>query len=146
MDHLTNEKRSWNMGQVRSKNTKPELLLRSTLHKKGFRFRINGQVSKKTTVNGYLPGKPDIVLKKYKSVIFVHGCFWHQHKDCYKSLRPKTNIDFWNKKLDRNVQRDQENKKLLENLGWKVIIVWECQIYDNISDIMDNIERVLNES
>jgi DNA mismatch endonuclease (patch repair protein) len=109
--------RSALMRSVRSRDTVIEVSLRSMLHRAGFRFRKN--------VNT-LPGKPDIVLPKYRAVVFVHGCFWHQHVGCKKSSRPKTNIDFWNSKLERNVERDKANIKLLEERGWKVLIVWEC--------------------
>lgn len=119
MDSLTPEKRSWNMSRIPSKNTKPEELVRKFLFSKGFRYRKNDK---------RLPGKPDIVLPKYKTVIFVNGCFWHNHKDCQGSRLPKTNTDFWGRKLEVNVVRDQNNYQLLEQKGWKVIIFWECYL------------------
>ena len=106
------------MASVASKNTKPEKIVRSLLHKHGYRFRIH----KKD-----LQGKPDIVLPKYRTVIFVHGCFWHQHKGCPKSARPRTRTEFWDKKLDENIKRDCNNLASLEKAGWTVRIVWECQ-------------------
>ena len=117
-DIFAPEKRHEIMQNVRTKNTAPEIKLRSLLHKNGFRFRVNRKD---------LPGKPDIVLPKYRAVIFVHGCFWHGH-DCPRGQRPQTNADFWNQKIDRNVIRDKSDVSLLESLGWRVLIVWECEI------------------
>lgn len=107
------------MSAVRSKDTQPELIVRKLAHKLGYRFRLYRKD---------LPGKPDLVFPKYRVCIFLHGCFWHQHKGCKRSARPKTNTDFWNTKLDKNVERDQRIKKQLEKLGWKVVTIWECQI------------------
>lgn len=106
------------MAGVRSRDTKPELLVRSLLHRLGYRFRLH---------RSDLPGKPDIVLPKYKTVLFVHGCFWHQHRDCPASARPTSNVEYWNKKLDSNVKRDVASKAKLEDLGWRVLTVWECE-------------------
>lgn len=117
-DVFAPEKRHEIMQNVKTKNTAPEIKLRSLLHKNGFRFRVNRKD---------LPGKPDIVLPKYRAVIFVHGCFWHGH-DCPRGQRPQTNADFWNQKIDRNVIRDKSDVSLLESLGWRVLIVWECEI------------------
>lgn len=117
-DIFAPEKRHEIMQNVKTKNTAPEIKLRSLLHKNGFRFRVNRKD---------LPGKPDIVLPKYRAVIFVHGCFWHGH-DCPRGQRPQTNADFWNQKIDRNVIRDKSDVSLLERLGWRVLIVWECEI------------------
>ncbi|MBP8081997.1 MAG: DNA mismatch endonuclease Vsr [Spirochaetes bacterium] len=128
MDHLTKEKRSWNMSRIGSKNTKPEMIIRSALHKKGYRFRLNGIVSRKIYWKGVLPGKPDIVLLKYKTAIFIHGCFWHGHKNCKRSGIPKTNVDYWLKKLDKNKERDKKAVKELKKTGLKVIVIWECNI------------------
>ncbi len=121
-DHLTPEKRSWNMAQIKGKNTKPELIVRSLIQQAGYRFTVNGPKNKK------LPGKPDIVLPKYKTVIFVHGCFWHRHKNCPRAAAPKTNVEFWEKKLDRNVDNDRKHARELRRLGWHVLTVWECQL------------------
>jgi len=120
VDQLTKERRSWNMGQVRGKNTKPELIVRSLLHREGFRFRLH----KKD-----LPGKPDIVLPKYNTIIFVHGCFWHRHPNCHDASIPKTRKDFWVKKFGDNVNRDKKNQSMLRDIGWNVLIVWECETF-----------------
>ena len=120
-DNLTTEQRKKAMSSVRQQDTKPEKLVRSILHKLGFRFRKN--VSS-------IAGKPDIVLPKYKTIIFVHGCFWHQHKNCRKAARPTSNTEFWNTKLDKNVKRDKQTVKELKSLGWKVLTVWTCEMKD----------------
>lgn len=107
------------MARVRSKNTKPEKCVRSALHRLGFRFRLHRRD---------LPGIPDIVLPKHKTVIFVHGCFWHQHEGCKKATLPKQNAATWAAKLSRNVARDAEVRQALEMLGWQVELVWECEL------------------
>ena len=107
------------MAKVKGKDTTPEKIVRRCLHKAGFRFRLHRKD---------LPGKPDIVLPKYKTVIFVHGCFWHGHEGCSRSRRPTTNVDFWIDKLDRNICRDQGYHAALREMGWKVIVVWECEL------------------
>lgn len=117
-DRLSKEKRSWNMSRVKSRNTGPELKVRSLLHRSGFRFRLHRKG---------LPGTPDIVLPKYKAVVFVHGCFWHRHNGCRLAYIPKTRSDFWESKFKANTIRDQENIGALRTLGWKVIVVWECE-------------------
>lgn len=122
VDHLTKEKRSWNMSRIRSKDTKPEMIVRSLLHRMGYRFRLHRKD---------LPGKPDIVLPKYKTVIFVHGCFWHRHKKCNSAKLPSSNKSYWIPKLNRNIERDKKNKDELRELGWKIIIIWECEIKKN---------------
>jgi DNA mismatch endonuclease, patch repair protein len=118
VDHLTPSDRSDNMRRIRSKNTKPEKAVRSLLHIMGYRFRLH-------VAN--LPGKPDIVLKKYQTVVLVHGCFWHHHKGCKRANIPKTNIDYWVTKIERNKTRDKLNMKKLKSLNWKVIVIWECE-------------------
>lgn len=118
------------MSKIRGKNTKPEMILRSALFKKGFRFRIHQED---------LPGKPDIVLSKYKTAIFVHGCFWHYHKDCREGRIPSTNSKFWKEKLERNIKRDNNNIESLKLLGWNVLIVWECEIEKQLDLIMAKI-------
>ena len=118
-DKLSRKKRSWNMSRIRAKNTKPELVLRSVLHRMGFRFRVHDQ---------RLPGRPDIVLPKYRTIIFVHGCFWHQHPGCIEAVRPKTNVEYWKEKLEGNVKRDRKNCLALCKEGWQVLRFWECQI------------------
>jgi len=122
VDHLTKEKRSWNMSRVKGKNTKPELVVRSFLHNNGYRFRLHRKD---------LPGKPDIVLPKYNTVVFIHGCFWHQHKNCKRATIPKTNKKYWIPKLQKNIENDKRYTKELKSLGWKIIILWECQINRN---------------
>ena len=118
-DNHTKEIRSYNMSRIRSKNTKPEEMVRKYLFSQGFRYRKN---------DTRLPGKPDIVLPKNKTVIFVNGCFWHKHENCKYFVWPKTNEDFWRTKISANVSRDQENIKLLSELGWNVIVIWECEL------------------
>jgi DNA mismatch endonuclease (patch repair protein) len=118
-DKICKEKRSWNMSQIRSKDTKPELKVRSLLHKSGYRFRIHVNI---------LPGKPDIVLSKYHKVIFINGCFWHRHANCVEASVPKTNSNYWEEKIRRNIIRDNEQTSLLIGLGWDVVIIWECEL------------------
>jgi DNA mismatch endonuclease (patch repair protein) len=118
MDILTPEARSRLMSKISSKNTKPELIVRSLLYSLGFRFRLHRKD---------LPGNPDIVLPKYKTVIFVHGCFWHMHSGCKISHLPKSNELYWKKKLERNVARWKEAIDRLESIGWRCLIVWECE-------------------
>ena len=124
VDSLSPIRRSWNMSRIRSRNTKPELLVRSLLHQLGYRFTVNGPL------NQSLPGRPDIVLPKHRRVVFVHGCFWHQHPGCIDCSRPQTNSVYWSGKLQRNVCRDRRNRIALRRLGWKVIVVWECEAND----------------
>lgn len=119
MDKLSKEKRSWNMSRVKSKDTTPELYVRSLLHRNGYRFRLH--VKK-------LPGNPDIVLPKYKTVIFIHGCFWHRHKNCPRATMPSTRTEWWKKKLDGNVDRDKTVSDKLWERDWKVFTVWDCLI------------------
>lgn len=129
MDIWSEAKRSEVMSKIRGKNTKPELLVRSYLFKKGFRYHLH----KKD-----LPGCPDLVLRKYKTVIFIHGCFWHQHKECNEGKIPSTNSLYWQHKLNKNILRDEKNLKLLKEAGWKVIIIWECEVAKSYSDTLNN--------
>ncbi len=142
-EKLTPEQRSWNMSRIGSKNTGPEIKIRSILHKNGYRFRLNGKVGRKLYSKGYLPGKPDLVLAKYKTVIFINGCFWHQHECCKKGTIPKTRTEWWRKKLQENITRDINNKRLLENLGWKVLIVWECEVRNQV--FLDELNEIKHE-
>lgn len=119
VDHISKERRSWNMSRIGSKDTAPEIFVRSMLHKMGLRFRLH---------RADLPGIPDIVLPKYRTVVFVHGCFWHQHKGCRRSGSPKSNTTYWHEKLAKNVKRDRKHRRALAKLGWKVILVWECEV------------------
>ena len=124
-DVHTPEQRSYNMSRIRGKNTKPEELVRRYLFAQGFRYRKN---------DTRLPGKPDIVLPKYKTVIFVNGCFWHAHEGCKYFVWPKSNVDFWKRKINENIQRDLRNNQLLIEQGWNVIVIWECQLKKTIFD------------
>lgn len=121
-DIVSEAQRSFNMSRIRSKNTKPELIVRSILHRLGYRFTVNGPKNKQ------LPGRPDIVLPKYKTVIFVHGCFWHGHKGCKDFRLPKTRTEWWKAKLDGNVARDAKRRKDLKQLGWNVVVIWGCEL------------------
>lgn len=118
------------ISRIRSKDTKPEIVVRSYLFSKGLRFRKNDK---------RYPGSPDIVLPKYKTVVFVHGCFWHLHNNCKYAVMPKSNVDFWKKKLYGNKERDERNQKELESMGWNVITVWECELK------RDKLEKTLEE-
>ena len=133
-DVLTPSQRHRNMAAIHSASTKPELYLRRALWHHGFRYRVNDK---------RLPGRPDIVLPKYRSVVFVHGCFWHGHKGCPTSHIPETNTEFWTAKIARNQERDQEVWRKLEAKGWSVIIVWECQLKK--ADLEETIDRVTGE-
>lgn len=117
-DRLTKERRSWNMSRIRGKDTAPEMIVRSILHRMGYRFRLHMKS---------LPGKPDIVLPKYKTVIFVHGCFWHRHKGCRNCTTPTNRREFWLAKLNGNAARDKVHHRALRKLGWRVIVIWECE-------------------
>ena len=133
-DFLSSEERSIRMSRIRSVSTKPELLLRHAIWHRGFRYRVNDKK---------LPGRPDIVLPKYRTAVFVHGCFWHGHKDCNNYTVPKTNTEFWLAKVARNQERDQEVWRKLEAKGWSVIIVWECQLKK--AKLEETIDRVAGE-
>ncbi len=120
-DIVSKSQRSRNMGLIKSQNTKPEIVVRKTLYKLGYRYRL--QVKD-------LPGKPDIVIRRLKTAIFVNGCFWHQHENCNRASIPKSNVNYWIKKLDGNKQRDINSYRSLEELGWKIVIIWECETKD----------------
>jgi DNA mismatch endonuclease (patch repair protein) len=117
--------RSYNMSMIRSKDTKPEMIVRKYLHKNGFRYKIH---------DSSISGKPDLVLPKYKTVIFVNGCFWHSHTGCRYFVIPKTRTDWWKAKLNRNKKKDQENFKILRKDSWKVICIWECDLKSEKTD------------
>ena len=129
------DKRSDIMARVKSKDTGPELKLRSALHGLGYRFGLHGK---------RLPGKPDIVLRRYRTAVFVHGCFWHQHVKCRKSVRPKTNVEFWNTKLDKNIERDSLNVKHLMDSNWTVFIAWECQISNGLESVIEKLMGIIH--
>ena len=118
------------MSRIRSKDTTPEKTVRSLLHGMGFRFRLQGKVASRLHHKGRLPGNPDMVLAKYRTVIFVHGCFWHRHEGCKYATTPGTRTDWWKAKFARNVQRDRRGQAELRSLNWQVIIVWECELRD----------------
>ena len=124
--HEVSEQRSRNMSAIKSKNTKPEIKVRKVLHSMGYRFRLHSKD---------LPGSPDIVLPKYKTVIFVHGCFWHRHENCKYASTPKTRKEFWEAKFRENINRDKKHQENLSSMGWKIIIVWECEIKDKYFDL-----------
>ncbi|HMQ69811.1 MAG TPA: DNA mismatch endonuclease Vsr [Ignavibacteria bacterium] len=115
--------RSYNMSRIKSKDTKPEMLVRKFLFANGFRYRLHDKK---------LPGKPDIVLPKYKTVVFVNGCFWHGHKDCKYFVIPKTRTVFWINKIKKNIFNDKKNSMFIKNSGWKVIVFWECKTSNKI--------------
>ena len=130
VDIISEERRSWNMSRIKGKDTGPEIAVRSLLHKMGYRFRLHRK---------NLPGKPDIVLPKYNTVIFVHGCFWHRHQGCKYAYTPKSRVDFWNTKFDDTVARDKRNWEQLEAKGWNVEIIWECETKD-----MNRLKNIIN--
>ena len=132
-DNHTSEIRSYNMSRIRSKNTLPEEIVRKYLFSQGFRYRINV---------ASLPGKPDIVMPKYHTVIFVNGCFWHMH-NCPRFVWPSSNQEYWIPKIKRNAERDEQNIKSLSELGWNVLVVWECQLKKNIFD--NTMANLINE-
>ena len=131
-DKLSREKRSWNMSRIRGKDTEIEIKVRKYLFSQGFRFRKNV---------ADMPGKPDIVLPKYKTVIFIHGCYWHRHTGCKNCTTPNTNREFWLKKFEKNIQNDSKHKRELGAAGWKVLILWECEIENDFERLMDNLDR-----
>jgi len=132
-DNHSPEVRSYNMSRIRSKDTKPEMLVRKYLHAHGFRYRLHVK---------NLPGKPDLVLKKYRTVIFVHGCFWHGHEGCQHFVVPKSRTEFWLNKINRNIQRDQDAIEQLKKLNWNVINIWECELKKNNRG--DSLKNLIN--
>ena len=132
--HKVSEQRSRNMSAIKSKNTKPEIKVRKVLHSMGYRFRLHTKD---------LPGSPDIVLPKYKTVIFVHGCFWHRHENCKYASTPKTRKEFWNKKFTENKKRDSEIQEKIKILDWRSVVIWECET-KNIENLRDKIIDVFN--
>jgi DNA mismatch endonuclease (patch repair protein) len=134
-DVFTPEKRSWIMSRVRGRDTRPEILVRSFVHRMGYRFRTHRRE---------LPGNPDIVLRRHGKAILVHGCFWHGHKYCPRSRRPTTNEIFWSDKLDANKRRDKRFRQALRRLGWKVLVVWECET-KKPEQLLRKLERFLHD-
>ena len=133
LDTFTSEERSRIMALVHSKDTTPEIRVRSLLHRMGYRFRLHVE---------RLPGHPDIVLPRYSTVIFVHGCFWHRHSHCKRASTPASNRAYWLPKFERTTQRDRANRRALQRLGWRVLIIWECQI-DRIDTLSRRLARTL---
>ncbi len=131
-EKLTKNRRSWLMRRVQPRHTKPELIIRSFLHRCGFRFSLHRQD---------LPGKPDIVMTKYQTVIFVHGCFWHRHPGCKRASSPQSHRKYWKDKFARNVARDENDRRKLQKMGWKVIVVWECEA---MTDPRQALERIVH--
>ena len=134
MDSITPEHRSWNMSRIRGKDTKIEVEVRKYLFAKGFRFRKNDK---------RFPGKPDVVLPKYKTVVFVNGCFWHMHAGCKQGRLPKSNLDYWREKLEKNVANDRLHERQLTEKGWKTITLWECELKKDFEGVMDNLVNSL---
>lgn len=130
VDTQSPEHRSWNMSRIRGRDTKPEKLVRSMLFRMGYRYRV---------CRRDLPGTPDIVLPRYRTVIFVHGCFWHRHEGCRFAYNPKSRTEFWQRKFQRNIERDRQVKAELEQHGWCVLYVWECETRDpeNLMQVLD---------
>jgi len=137
-DKVDKKRRSEIMSSIRGQNTKPEMIVRKYLFSKGFRYRLHDKS---------LPGKPDIKLTKYNSLVFINGCFWHGHTDCKIYVMPKTNKKFWYSKIENNVERDKRNIELLKNLGWKIIVVWECEIKRKNRELalQNLVDKILNE-
>jgi len=135
LDRLTPIRRSENMRRIRSCDTKPELIVRSMVHRLGFRFRLHRKD---------LPGKPDIVFVSARKIILVHGCFWHLHERCADGRIPKSQVEYWRPKLLRNVQRDERARLRLRKLGWKVLVVWECQVRD-LERLTEKVKRFLSD-
>ena len=132
--HKVSEQRSRNMSAIKSKNTKPEIAVRKLLHSMGYRFRLHRKD---------LPGSPDIILPKYKTVIFVHGCFWHRHENCKYASIPKTRKEFWESKFKANVKRDKEIQEKIKNIGWQSVVFWECEIKNE--KIKDKLLEIKND-
>jgi len=121
MDRISEEHRSWNMSRIRDRDTSPEKAVRSLLHRLKYRFRLHRKD---------LPGRPDIILPRFRVAIFVHGCFWHRHRGCKYAYFPKSRIEFWGKKFRENIQRDRRAVRYLRKAGWRVLIIWECETWD----------------
>jgi len=133
-DRFDWEKRSEIMSHIKGKDTKPEKLVRSLLHRMGYRFRLHVDS---------LPGKPDIVLPRHKKVIFVNGCFWHGHKNCKRASRPQSNTEFWNQKIESNIARDRKNRKELQLQGWSVLVIWQCET-KNLTALRNRLAEFMN--
>lgn len=135
MDSLTPEKRSWNMSRIRGKDTSIEVKVRKYLFSKGYRFRKNDK---------RYPGKPDIVLPKYKTVVFINGCFWHMHQGCKQGRLPKSNVEYWKNKLEKNVSNDKVHIQQIEQMGWTPIVLWECELKNDFDGVMERLIKQLH--
>lgn len=136
VDRLTPEVRSKNMSKVRGRDTKPELAVRRALFREGFRFRLH---------DPSIAGRPDIVLRRFRTAVFVHGCFWHGH-GCPRSKRPQSNKQFWSQKLDRNIARDRENLGRLERAGWHPVVIWQCSLQSGIEELLAELKLARSNS
>jgi DNA mismatch endonuclease (patch repair protein) len=134
-DTISVSHRSWNMSRISGRDTGPEITLRSLLHRAGYRFRLHDR---------NLPGRPDIVLPKHQTAILVHGCFWHRHDGCRNATTPSTRRDFWKAKFEGNVARDRANELHLADLGWRVIVVWECELKKDPAGVLQSINTSLH--
>jgi len=135
MDRVSKEQRSAIMSRIRSKSTKPEMAVRSAVHRMGYRYRLHRHD---------LPGRPDLVFPSRRKVIFVHGCFWHQHRNCKKAHEPESNRGYWQPKLERNKRRDASNRAKLTRMGWRSLVVWECQVHADLPKVAARIKRFLD--
>jgi len=135
VDRLTQEQRSWNMSRIRSRDTSPELAVRRYIHGLGYRYRLGST----------LPGKPDLVFPRQRVAVFIHGCYWHRH-GCRNTTTPGTNTAFWLSKFDRTVQRDCEVQRTLQQLGWKTVLLWECDIERDISQATEELRKLIDDS
>jgi len=135
MDTISSEHRSWNMSRIKNRDTKPELIVRSLLHHKGYRFRLHRKD---------LPGKPDIVLPRFKKIILVHGCYWHRHEGCKLAYNPKSRVSFWQNKFNQNIKRDKIVRKELSQMGWQVYVIWECET-KKIDLLEERINQIFSE-
>lgn len=134
MDSLTEKQRSLCMSKIRSKDTQPEKTVRKILTQMEWRYRLHA---------GKLPGKPDIIISKIKTIIFINGCFWHQHKGCKRKSMPKTNINYWKRKLQRNIEKQKKDITALKKMGWRVSIIWECQTKDK-ERLANKLQKILS--
>ena len=133
VDRISEEKRSWNMSRIKGSDTNPEIIVRSFLHRQGLRFRVNDK---------NLPGKPDIVLKKYRTIVFVDGCFWHRHTGCRFAYTPKSRIEFWTEKFKSNVKRDRKVNTMLKEQSWNVVRIWQCQVKpEGLKKLVEKIKK-----
>ena len=136
-DRISPEHRSWNMSRIKGKDTKIEVMVRQYLFHYGFRFRKNDK---------RYPGKPDVILPKYKTAIFVHGCFWHRHEGCKLATTPKTRTEFWMEKFAKNVANDKKHYEELQKMGWNVIVIWECELENDFEETMQKIMHNIKNS